>query len=101
MTNSYKLIWSDESLNKLNGIIQYLNNRWTEKEIKRFIQLLDHQLNLIQSNPYIFPVSSQSNELRKAVLSKQTTIYYSVVEFEVRLITLFDNRQNPNKLIKK
>ncbi|MCF8361321.1 MAG: type II toxin-antitoxin system RelE/ParE family toxin [Prolixibacteraceae bacterium] len=50
MKNTYKLIWSDEALNNLNGIIKYLENRWSQKEIKRFAQLLDKQLNLIKSN---------------------------------------------------
>jgi len=52
MKNTYKLIWSDEALNNLKGIIDYLENRWTEREIKKFAQLLDKQLKLINDNPF-------------------------------------------------
>ena len=98
MKNTYKLIWSDEALNNLNGIIYYLENRWSKREIKRFAKLLDKQLKLIKSNPYLFAESDKSNGLRKSVLSKQTTIYYKIIDYQIRLISLFDNRQNPNKL---
>lgn len=101
MKNTYKLIWSDEALNNLKGIINYLENKWTKREIKKFSQLLDKQLKLIESNPYLFAKANKSGGLRKSVLSKQTTIYYRVVDYEIRIVTLFDNRQNPDKLVNK
>jgi plasmid stabilization system protein ParE len=101
MKNTYKLIWSDEALNNLKGIIDYLEYKWTNREIKKFVQLLDKQLKLIKENPFLFSESEKSNGLRKSVLSRQTTIYYRIIDYEIRIITLFDNRQNPNRLIVK
>ncbi len=101
MKNTYKLIWSDEALNNLKGIIDYLENRWTEREIKKFAQLLDKQLKMINDNPFLFVESDKSNGLRESVLSRQTTIYYRIIDYEIRIVTLFDNRQNPNRLINK
>jgi plasmid stabilization system protein ParE len=98
MKNTYKLVWSDEAIQNLKGIIDYLENQWTKKEIHKFARLLDKRLNIIQDNPFLFGESKRSNGIRKAVLSKQTTIYYQVVDFEIRIITLFDNRQDPNKI---
>mgnify|MGYP006293663035 CR=1 FL=1 len=98
MKNTYKLIWSDEALQNLKAIIEYLERRWTEREIRKFAKLLDKQLNLIQSNPLLFPESDKSKGLRKSVLSKQTTIYYRINNDGIRIITLFDNRQQPGKL---
>ena len=101
MKNTYKLIWSDEALTNLKDIVDYLEKRWTKKEIKKFARLLDKQLKLIKENPFLYAESDKSTELRKSVLSKQTTIYYRISNYEIRIITLFDNRQNPNKLIRK
>ena len=101
MKNTYKIIWSDEALNNLKGIIEYLENRWTNREIKKFAQLLDKHLKLIEDNPFLFAESDKSNELRKSVLSSQTTIYYQIIDYEIRIVTFFDNRQNPNRLINK
>jgi len=54
--------------------MDYLENRWTKREIKKFSQLLDKQLNLIEGNPFLFAESDKSNGLIKSVLSRQTTI---------------------------
>ncbi len=101
MKNTYKLIWSDEALNNLKGIINYLEINWTNREIKKFAQLLEKQLLRIKENPFLFAESDKSNGLRRSVLSKQTTIYYRINDNDIRIISLFDNRQNPNKLINK
>jgi plasmid stabilization system protein ParE len=96
MKSTYKLIWSDEALKNLKSIISYLENNWTHKEISKFSQSLDHQLNLIAQNPRLFPKVNKSG-LRKSVLSKQISIYYRQVKNEVRIFSIFDNRQNPEK----
>ena len=41
MKNTFKLIWSDEALKNLQRTIVYLEEQWTEKEISKFVQLLD------------------------------------------------------------
>ncbi len=101
MKNIYKLIWSSEALNNLKAIVNYLEIRWTKREIIKFSQLLENKITIIIDNPFLFPESIKSKGIRKAVLTKQTTIYYRIIDNEIHLITLYDNRQNPNKLIKK
>lgn len=98
MKSIYKIVWSDEALNNLEGIIEYIEYRWTKREISKFSQLLDHQLKLIEENPYLFPQSNSLKGLRKSVLSRQTTIYYGIIDEEIRIVSLFDNRQNPDKI---
>ena len=98
MKSTYKIIWTDESLENLKGIIVYLENRWTKKEITKFSKLLDHQLKLIENNPLLFAESENSTGIRKSVLSKQTTIYYQISNYEIEIISLFDNRQSPKRL---
>ena len=40
----YKIFWSEEALSNLEEILDYLNERWTEKEINRFKNKLNKQL---------------------------------------------------------
>ena len=101
MRNINKPIWSDEALVNLKGTIDFLENRWTEKQIKLFVQLLDKQLNLIEENPNYFSVTSKSDGLRRAALSSQTTIYYRITHNEARIISFFDNRHNQHTSIDK
>lgn len=98
MKNTYKLVWSNEALRNLERIFSYLENRWTNREIKKFASVVTKRIQLIESNPFLFAESELKN-LRKSVLSRQTSIYYKIVDNEIRIVTLFDNRQNPKKLI--
>ncbi len=101
MESIYKILWSEEALKNLKLIIGYLENNWTQKELTHFAQLLDKRLALIEHNPYAFPLIDDYSNLRRSVLTKQTSIYYQIIGKNVRLITLFDNRQNPEQLTNK
>ncbi len=94
----YKLHWSDESLKNLEEILDYLSSRSTQKEIDRFKHKLNKQLGLIIQNPYMFPVSTYNPHLRKAVLSKQTTIFYNIVDFKVSIVYLHISRKNIKRI---
>jgi len=98
MENIYKILWTDEALDNLADIIEYLEHRWTKREIRSFSRLLDQHVKLIRSNPELFPMSATSSLLRKSVLTKQTTIYYRLANKEIQIVTLFDNRQDTKKL---
>jgi len=97
MKNISKVVWSSEAVENLEKIIAYLEEKWSEKEIKKFIKKLEKQISVIKKQPLSFP-KSQLIEARKSVLSKQTIIYYKVFEDVIYIVTIFDNRQNPEKL---
>jgi len=90
----YKLFWSKESISNLESILSYLESEWTDKEIDNFKRKLSKQLELIEKNPRLFPISDVQPRLRKAVLSKQTTIFYELKEYEIHIAYLFSNRMD-------
>ncbi len=94
----YKIFWSEEALSNLEEILDYLNERWTQKEIDRFKNKLNKQLEIISRFPTIFPVSNYHPNLRKAVLSEQTTIFYKIQDNIIYLAYLFDNRKDIRKI---
>jgi len=74
----YKIFWTDESIRNLEDILAYLKSEWTNKEVDRFKVKLSKQIDIISKNPLIFPVSQYQNRLRKAVLSKHTSVFYEI-----------------------
>jgi plasmid stabilization system protein ParE len=98
MDSKYQIFWSEESLTNLEDILDYLQSKWTEKEVVKFKQKLSDQLDIISIFPNLFPASQINPTLRKAVLSKQTTLFYQVDEKSIYIVYLFDTRQNPDKL---
>lgn len=98
MENTYKLIWSDEALKGLKEIIEYLENKFPEKEVKKFAKKLDKQLDLIKKSPESNPRSKHSNKIRRTVIAKLTSIYYIIDINEIKLISIVDNRKDPKKI---
>jgi plasmid stabilization system protein ParE len=94
----YKLRWTEEAAQNLDDILDYFERRWTEKETFEFKRKLSALLLMITENPLLFPVSDYRSDLRRAVLSNQTSIYYLVKKEEIHLIFLFDNRMDTERL---
>lgn len=97
MKNTFKIIWSIRAYNNLEKIIRYLEENWTVKEISAFSVELDRCIKIISQNPEAFPNSNVKPQLRKVVINKQNTLYYSVVGNTVKLVNIFDTRQDPKK----
>jgi plasmid stabilization system protein ParE len=98
MDSEYKIYWTDEAIRNLESILDYLKSNWTEREINSFKKKLSRQVELIEKNPKLFPISSFNSRLRKAVLSEQTTIFYELSGKMIYLVYLFNTRQSPKKI---
>ena len=98
MKSGYKIDWSDEASSNLDDIIEYLQNKWTDREIRRFFQKLDKRIMLISRNPFAFPVVDVRINIRRSVLSRQTSIYYEIKADVVVILSLFDNRKDPDSI---
>jgi len=91
----YKLRWSDESIRNLEEILADISRKWTLKEVDNFKNKLKFQLQMIISHPHMFPRSQHNPHLRKAVLSKQTTIFYEVNYDTIFIIYIHLNKKRP------
>lgn len=90
----YKLRWSDEAVRNLEEILDNIKFKWTDKEVDNFKSKLSHQLDLIIQNPFMFPESTFKVGLRKAVLSKQTTIFYQLIGHVIYLSYIHINKKH-------
>jgi plasmid stabilization system protein ParE len=98
MVSKFKIFWAEESVQNLESILDYLSQKWTEKEVVKFKKILSRQIHLIEQYPTIFPVSEYRPQLRKAVLSKQTIVFYKVQDHFIYIVYLFNTMQNPEKV---
>ena len=94
------VIISKTAENKLNKLFYYLLTNWNEKVKNDFIKKLDKSIYTIQLNPESFPLSNRNQGLYKCVITKQTTLFYRFNSKNIIIVTIFDTRQNPDKLKK-
>lgn len=94
----YKIVWTKEAINNLEEILNYLIERWSQKEVDNFKRKLSNQIGLIGVFPKMFPQSINNPKLRKAVLSKQTSIFYQIKNNTIYLVYIFVNSKDVKRL---
>ncbi|AMC10226.1 plasmid stabilization protein [Lutibacter profundi] len=97
-----KVFLSELAETKLLKLSNFLLENWNLKVRNDFIKKLTSKIDQISEQPESCPQSSEFNGLFKCVVTKQTTFYYRINpdRNEIEIITVFDTRQNPNKLEK-
>ena len=93
-----RIEWSLEAQTNLNNVIAFLENEWTEKELRNFSKRLETQLLIIQQTPEIYKNSLRKEGLRECLVTKHSTLFYSYDDEKLHIVTIFDNRQDPEKL---
>ncbi len=83
---------------KFDNIIEHLKSEWSEKVKDEFILKLDKAMNHLAQFPASHPKSETIKGLHRYVITRQTTIFYRFNKNVVTIVTLFDNRQDPNKI---
>ena len=92
------IIISKTAEKKLDILFKYLLENWSLKVKSEFIKNLDKNISIIQKNPESFPESENKIGLHKCVITKQTSLFYRFNSKRIVVVTIFDNRQEPNKL---
>jgi len=98
MKNGYSIKWSDHALEELVEVITYLEDNWTEKELKNLSRKIEKTVFLISNNPELYPVIFKEKTIRRAVITKHNNLYYRKQNGEIEIISFFSNRKNPKRL---
>jgi plasmid stabilization system protein ParE len=94
------VLWSDKAKLTYQEVIEYLEYKWTEKEIHAFISRTDDIIIKISKNPYLFQQHKNNTLIRQAVHHENVSLIYQISEDQktINLLTFWDNRQNPSNL---
>lgn len=99
---AFKVVWSKEAEDKFEEIISYLEIKWTEKEIRKFVSESEKIISILKKNPLLFR-GSDKVKIFEVLIGKQNLLIYQINEQEnrVELLSFWDTRQNPkSKFIK-
>ena len=90
-----KIEWTLTSKDDYWKNIEYLESRWSEKEVLNFINEVDYSIELLKKGNLIFKKSNYKN-VYKMVILKQVTIYYSIENETIYLLRFWNNYQDLN-----
>ncbi|MBW6499213.1 MAG: type II toxin-antitoxin system RelE/ParE family toxin [Bacteroidales bacterium] len=92
-----KVFWTNTARLSYFKILDYLKEKWSDKEVENFVLNTEKTIKQISGNPYMFKPSSKKKEIRRGFISNLTSIYYRVkpVKKEIDILLFFDNRKRP------
>lgn len=94
-----EVIWSAEARQTYFENLEFLKEQWDVQVVKNFIDRVDEIELLISDNPRLFPPHKRHENIRKCVINKHITLFYSIdIEDRVGLITFWNTHQNPANL---
>jgi plasmid stabilization system protein ParE len=92
----YSIHWSKLAELTFSEEMDFIFEKWNQKEVDKFGLLVQNCLQSISENPKIGKNESE-NQVYSFVISKQTIIYFKISEIELRidLILFWNNKKNP------
>jgi plasmid stabilization system protein ParE len=95
-----EIVISTRVQKKIENLFEYLDVRFSVKTREKFAKKLYSSILTIRKNPESFPSSEQNSKINKCVITKQSTVFYRYNLKQVRILSVFDTRQDPNKIKK-
>lgn len=71
-----EVIWSPTAEQDLESILDYLQHKWSNRIINKFINKVDANISVILEDPKIFPIINEKLKIRKSVITKQKVFTY-------------------------
>lgn len=91
-----EVIWSKRAIRSFDRIIDYLQVKWTEKEIVTLISNTNKVINQISTGVVQFRASNQL-KIHEVLITKHNLLIYRVSSERIELLVFYDTRQHPKK----
>ena len=94
-----KIFWSKRAEQGYADIVRYLEEEWTEKEVRKFVVETTHFFELLKIHPYLLEPSQSNKNLCHGPINKLTlvTYLYKPRKKEIILVNVRSTRRKPSK----
>jgi len=97
----YEVVWTDKADESFAENIAYLQERWSEREIKNFVSVVEEKLAILSNHPNTgSPRSQKHPNIRYTVLLKRISLIYRVKpkQKRIELLLFWNTYQHPSRL---
>jgi len=85
--------FSVHATDTLLSIVSFIESKWSIKVADEFIEKAYKTIDSIAAQPYMYQATSYEN-VRRAVITKQTSIIYKIHSQYIEILFFWDNRQD-------
>jgi len=90
--------WSPRADETYGEILDYLSKERGLQSTIKFMDEVEHTIELISKFPQMFEASPSHPNIRKGFITKHTTLFYEIKDDTIELLVFWNNRRNPNDL---
>jgi plasmid stabilization system protein ParE len=91
------VIYTDRSIADSIAIKNFILLKFTQKEVNNFYKMLETFERVVALFPELYPKSILGENIHRAVLSKQLSVFYTVLKDEISVVAILDNRMDYDK----
>ena len=91
---SLEIILTPNAKDTLLSIVSFIRLKWGNRSAEKFIEKTYKVLDTISQQPYLFKAYEEKN-VRKGLITKQTSVVYRVLHDRIEVLFFWDNRQEP------
>ena len=88
------IIWAPGTRQQYADLLKYIETEFGLEAALKFLEKAEKKIDTISLFPNSSPKSKHFSYFRKAVISKQTSVYYDVRETEIHIMFFKDNRMD-------
>ena len=92
--------WTETARKTLQETSDFIFELWNSKINEEFLEQLDYRITQLQNNPELGP-TFENTQIRKLVIHKSVSLFYINTPQYIRLLVIWDNRQDPVRLLEK
>ena len=93
-----EVILTPIALIDFENAVDYLTNEWGISVANDFIERFEKVTGLLSENAGIYPFFDKSKQMQKCILTKHNILYFKEADQIIKILTVFDTRQDPEKL---
>jgi plasmid stabilization system protein ParE len=94
----YPVRYSTRAYGEYEEILEYVSNKFGLVTAAKVDLYFEEVIDQIAINPHLFPFSNKKSEIRRCVISPQTTLYYRFNGKIVELASFRGNKMDPETL---
>lgn len=92
-----EIVWTKQAEKGYAEIIDYLSNKFTEKEIRKFLEQTNEFLDLLSQYPDLLESTKKQSNLHRGPINKYTILTYRISPKKkiIELINIRSSRKKP------
>ncbi len=95
-----EIVWSKRAEKGYDKILRHLEEEWTEREIRNFIDETRQFLSLLEKNPHLLEPSQVRKNIYRGPMNRLTIVTYRVKP-RIKLIELLNVRSSRQRPLRK